>query len=99
MIMMTKQHIPTNSALFNSSPKRLNTTKLVSFIYFRFYHDPRQGIFLLVTQPMWICIFLVRGIKIPLKNWKDGENGDDYDDGENYDDIHNYDDFPEQGPG
>ena len=48
---------------------------------------------------MWICIFLVRGFKIPLKNWKDGENGDDYDDGENYDDIHNYDDFPEQGPG
>ena len=48
---------------------------------------------------MWICIFLVRGIKIPLKNWKDGENGDDYDDGEDYDDIYNYDDFPEQGPG
>ena len=44
---------------------------------------------------MWICIFLVWGIKILLENWKDGENGDDYDDGEDYDDIHDYDDFPE----
>ena len=32
------------------------------------YHDLHRDIFLLVTQPMWIRICLVRGIKIPLEN-------------------------------